>query len=274
MLEMALACPDLPHGLAPLDVTTTIGRLDKFITYTSRHGIDCCFGLELRAAYYYEYVNTHSTQVNEQPMRKFFLRTAIEPIMYSYRAYVDVTQLEHKVVNEFVSSYSGILVRVREIEARSGKNAEGRYVVFPPHAHSARYLERIKTNSARLSCPIQRSAYAFAEVILSHPYSDGNARLGRCLSLMSLSHHMMCDPLSVPLGPVLMANNDRYVKALQDLSREHDWLKFFSEFRWFLDEALDLSSVLLRQAHDRSPTFNALVDRKPEGDPAVMSEMK
>jgi hypothetical protein len=239
-----LRCPDAPSASGEGSPFVSEQLLASFADHVAGGGIDRIFGLELRLAYHYEHVAPPAPQRRPQSLRKFFLRPAVEPILFSWKEDLDPESAGHATVDQYVSSVSGLLARVRDQDARSGKDERGNFAQFPDSDYAARYLKRIAAAVPTLAGPVRKAGYVFAESILSHPYLDGNARLGRGLALLTLSKYLGgFTPL--PLGPVLMAHNDRYIEALQSLAASGNWEEFFGQFDWFLAETARLSLIIL-----------------------------
>lgn len=246
MTELALKCPPPPVGDWSAATEVTIASIAEFHAGLAATGIDASFGLELRVAYHYEHVAPPPAQRRPSSLRKFFLRPAVEPILYSYRDDLDPEIAEHALVNRFASSLTGAFSGVRVQDARSGKDEAGNFASFPECDYAGLYLERIAAALPAIADPVAKAAFVLGETILSHPYPDGNARLARCLALLTLARHLGHDSLPLPLGPVLMAHNDRYIDALQALSRNGDWQAFGDDFVFFLNEAARLALRLVR----------------------------
>lgn len=246
MTELLLKCPPPPAEDLFAGTEDTKASIAEFRATLDQAGMDASFGLELRAAYHYEHVMPPAPQRRPASHRKFFLRPAVEPILYSYREELDPERAGHVLVNQFVSSLIGALSGVRVQDARSGKDEAGNFASFPDCDYASLYLERIAAALPMIADPVAKAAFVFGETVLSHAYPDGNARLARCLALLTLARHLGHDSLPLPLGPVLMAHNDRYIDALQALSRDGDWQAFGTDFAFFLGEAARLAFRLVR----------------------------
>ena len=78
---------------------------------------------------------------------------------------------------------------------------------------------------------LARSAIAHLYFESLHPFEDGNGRIGRALSELSLSQSLQ-QPLLVSLSQTIEANRKHYYEQLARSSRSNeigDWLLYFSE---------------------------------------------
>lgn len=96
--------------------------------------------------------------------------------------------------------------------------------------------------------PINKAAYVFAEVILSHPYMDGNGRLARSLALACLAKEMGGKMPLLPLGAAFYARARRTASALQTLAVTANWPYFMDAFEALLTDALFLAESILFHA--------------------------
>lgn len=222
-----------------------VDELSALARSVSTIGIDRLFGLELRAAFH---LSAHAVdaQKHHQPLRKFFLRPAYEPILFSFHGTINPNELNKARIDEMMSVMRGIPSAVRNSDAKSTKDEFGNFAQFPECIYASKYIDRIHRGISIYKSPIERSAFVFAETVLSHPYSDGNARLARCLAMLTLySSISYCFPFYLPLGPVMMAHNDIYISALQNLSHNKNWSIFIDIFHDFILNSIDITRDLI-----------------------------
>jgi hypothetical protein len=62
-------------------------------------------------------------------------------------------------------------------------------------------------------CPVAQTVIAFAQLVLIHPFADGNGRLGRWLVQVNLRQRGVVDTLAPPLGLYLAANAGTFAAA-------------------------------------------------------------
>lgn len=233
-----LKCPPFDAGSVQPDTAGTLRKIERLDRLVSSRGADYAFGFELRLSHHLYSVKRNPGHASPELTQKLFLRPAVEPLLYRYKD-VRVDGLAHPLVNQMVSLYYGALARVRDADAKSWTDESGNYVQFPPAEYSRDYLDRIRSTLDPALDPIQASAYVVAETILSHPYPDGNGRLGRLLGLICLARFCGRSFLPVPLAPIILANYDKYILWLNSLSATGDWTRFVATYDYFLNEALD-----------------------------------
>jgi len=76
-----------------------------------------------------------------------------------------------------------------------------------------------------------QAAIAHAQFETIHPFTDGNGRIGRILTLLVLRRRGLIPVLVPPLSLVMLAHRDRYVTALQDyrFRSRAPWLELFGD---------------------------------------------
>ena len=238
MAVKLLKCPRFVVSTRQLDTAATLRKIERLNNLISRHGPAYSFGFEIKLSHYLYSVKPNPDHASRELTQKLFLRPAVEPLLYRYKE-VHPDGFNHALINQMVSLYYGALSRVRDTEAKSWTDESGNYVQFPPAENAMGYIDRIRTSLDTTVDPIQASAYVVAETILSHPYPDGNGRLGRLLGLICLARFCGHSFLPVPLGPVILANYDRYILWLNSLSETGDWTSFVATYDAFINEALD-----------------------------------
>lgn len=240
-----LKCPPFATAAERVNNAVTLAKIERLSALMSREGPAYSFGFEIKLSHYLYSVKPSPGHGSRELTQKLFLRPAVEPLLYRY-THCRLEDFSHGLISQMVSLYYGALSRIRDADAKSWTDESDNYVQFPPADHAAGYLERIKSNLNSVVDPIQASAYVVAETILSHPYPDGNGRLGRLLGLICLARFCGHPFLPVPLGPVILANYDKYISWLNGLSATGDWDRFIETYNGFLNEALDALFEMLR----------------------------
>lgn len=222
-------------------------RVSEFARCANQAGVDSSFGMELRAAYLLEKEHAGALKPPEgtPPYRQFFLRPAIEPILYSYRDSLRVGSLDANIVDEMMACLHGHPVQRRTCEARISPNAQGNFVRFPDWEYAQDYCARLNRHLPSMSGALNRAGYAYAEVLLSHPYADGNGRLARAIAVTCLARDIGAPVPFLPLGPAFYAHASAVANALQTLAATSDWASFMSVFSDFVEEALALAERVL-----------------------------
>lgn len=233
-----LKCPRFVIGTGQIDTVETLRKIERLNSIILQHGPAYSFGFEIKLSHYLYSVKPNPNHASRELTQKLFLRPAVEPLLYRYKD-IRLDDFNHPLINQMVSLYYGALSRVRDAEAKSWTDESGNYVQFPPAEHARGYIDRIRTGLDTTVDPIQASAYVIAETILSHPYPDGNGRLGRLLGLISLARFCGHSFVPVPLAPIILANYDKYILWLNSLSETGDWTSFVATYDVFVNEALD-----------------------------------
>ena len=239
-LVLLARCPE------PCAVPQAVGqrglaqRVSSFADQIRDRGIDASFGLELRSAFLLEH-ETPLDAVDRPPYRQFLLRPAIEPILYSYVSALSIGGLDTGTIDDFLSCLHGLPVERRRNPSRITPNAHGNWVQFPDWEYAADFHLRLNRNLPTIDDAITRAAYAYAEVLLSHPYGDGNGRLARALAVICLGDGRPSSTPFLPLGPAFYAHAPVIASALQALSATGDWVPFQHVFADFVSQGLTLA---------------------------------
>lgn len=214
-------------------------RIDVYAEWASRLRIEASFGLELRAAFVLDTEAERAGVEPRPPYRQFLLRPAIEPILFTYLDLFRGGNLDPNAIDGFVSCLHGAPVTMRQGPSRISPNARGHFVQFPDCEYARDYCSRLNLYLPSIEGAVAKAAYAYAEVLLSHPYADGNGRLARALAVACLSEGGR-PPAFLPLGPAFYAHAPAIASALQALAVTADWRHFLSVFADFLEYGLAL----------------------------------
>jgi len=94
--------------------------------------------------------------------------------------------------------------------------------------------ELISTIEASTAPPLIRAAMAHLNLVMIHPFSDGNGRMARCLQTLVLAREGILAPQFSSVEEYLGANTDAYYAVLADVGRgrwsptgdAHVWIRF------------------------------------------------
>ena len=243
---VAIRCPPPPAGARPAGGHgATLAGIAGFARRLEAAGIERAFGLELRAAYRLDLQNIAAKRRSKAPQRRFFLRPAIEPLLYSYKDELDPAAAAAPVVDDFMACLRGAAAPRRAGDSRSEPDAAGAFVRYPEPVYALQWQARIGAGLPRFGDPLERSGYVFAETVLSHPYGDGNGRLSRALAIVQLGRDLGTELPLIPLGPILSQAVNSYLGALGALGATADWDAWFTHYEGFLRDALALGEELL-----------------------------
>jgi len=211
-------------------------------------GAESCFGLELKAAYGLEREWTAGRpETAIPPFRHFFLRPAVEPILLSYQTLLAGLQFDSDQLDELMSCFHGVPTKRRTSSSRITPDLIGNSVQFPDWEYAWNYDQRLRCLIPSIQGTLNQAGFAYAEVLLSHPYSDGNGRLARSLTIACLSNRYRGLLPLLPLGPAFYACAPTVTAGLQVLAATANWSYFMSAFCGLINEALRLSEIYLFQ---------------------------
>jgi hypothetical protein len=248
-LTLLARCPEPrlgPETSAQAALAEDIGR---FARQVQQAGVQSAFGMELRAAFLLEMEGAARPEIPDgaPPYRQFFLRPAVEPILYSYLGALRKQPLDTGVLDGLMACLHGRPVERRDIASRIKPNAIGNIVLFPDPDYARDYHLRLDRHLPSISGAINRAGFAFPEIVLSHPYSDGNGRLARAMAQIGLTDGEDAALSFMPLGPLFYARASEIAGALQALAATADWQEFMAVFTDYVADALALAGRVLDQ---------------------------
>lgn len=174
------------------------------------------------------------------PLRRFAVRPAVEPILEMFSARFRQWSLDDMSMRNLTCYLVGQTVTPRSGMMRILPDRSGVASRFPAADISAGWLARLNENYASIPNTLSASCYAYASVVLNHPFSDGNGRLGRALFQASLWHRLTGDLPILPLGPATYIRRDLLRPALVSLGTDGDWRQFVDAMASILETALEL----------------------------------
>lgn len=253
-IALLACCPEPKLGAEAPEHRQLLARIAAYAERAARSGPETSFGLELRAAFVLDRDAKRETSAQSPPpYAEFFLRPAIEPILHSYFEHLRPGAIGPDAADNFLSCLHGAPITRRTGPCRIRPNAHGNFVEFPQADIARDYHRRLNRNLPTIEGALQRAAYAYAEVLLSHPYGDGNGRLARALILTCLAQDDRDRIPFLPPGPVFYAHAPAIAGALESLAVSANWSHFLAVFQDFLEEGLRLANRLTASYPVRQP---------------------
>ena len=189
------------------------------------------FGLELRVAYLLAEKQITFNPSLELPSipssglknyRKFLLRPAHEPILWSYKDVLLQTIHNNGQLEELASCLFGRKVTYRQSDAKTKPDRKNIVRIFPKSTNVLALLNKRacrQQSKYKLFWAISR----FVDFNIIHPFLNGNGRTARALLLHDLSIIFNNNwLLFLPLGPVHTGYSDYGIEAFSKLQRIND----------------------------------------------------
>jgi hypothetical protein len=173
------------------------------------------------------------------------VRPAIEPIACSYWKRFGTCDLDDKVALVIASTLAGRPLVYRKGPA-TGRAAHGD-VTFEPHDVARQWLAKIAAATKRPELLAALPIYAFAQTIMSHPFSDGNGRFARLMVHAALAKCAGLRRPEIALAPAFYRRANALGAAVTALSESQDWQPFNAVFLSILEDALALTRAFHRQ---------------------------
>lgn len=169
------------------------------------------------------------------------LRPPFEPIILSYWARFRSRAFNPEVATALVSALSGVALCPRNTVAvtKPTPGTEPLWV-YPDPDHAAGWLDRLYALDPTGSSPLEYAAACFAETVRSHPYTDGNGRLGRAFFHGALAQTLDLPCPIIPLGPAMYAHAPVLTASLRAATIDGDWPGYFAVMRTIVATALEL----------------------------------
>lgn len=156
------------------------------------------------------------------PYHVFAERPATEPVLAS--AWTSLLgQTTETDIDGLASALLGRLARRRSGPSATVRSNDGSRSVFPPPEVAGGWFGRLEEAERASRDPFALALFAYAQTVLSHPYEDGNGRLGRAMFTRALARGGWIDAPVLPLGPLVYANHRVHDRALQHLGGTGDW---------------------------------------------------
>jgi Fic family protein len=113
-------------------------------------------------------------------------------------------------------------------------------VGFEPLEVASQWLAKIRQAATDPDLLPALPAYAFAQTIMAHPFSDGNGRAARVMVHAALARCVGLELPVVALAPAFYRSADSMASALHMLSDRCDWTEFYLMFLTVLEDAVAL----------------------------------
>lgn len=161
--------------------------------------------------------------------------------MFSYWGHFERWRWDHDLATQLTSSLAGRSLMPRVDPASSGSPGSEGWVEYLEPEHASYWLKRIAAARETLSDdPFAFACYVYAEIVISHPFPDGNGRLARSFLQGSLAHTVGLSCPVLPLGPVVYQNSGKLACAFRDLSDTGEWGSFIDAIADITAQALVL----------------------------------
>jgi len=197
-------------------------------------------GLELRAVLMSLQVGSDQARADndfwKRKCRAVFLRPAMEPIAHSYWKKLSSFEIDDLTALKAASALAGGPLVYRKGPA-TGKSTNGD-VHFPPLEDQKDWLARLGSAARDPALMLALPAIAFAQTVLTHPFSDANGRFGRLMVHVALGRCADLRGPTIALAPAFYRNAESLGAALTQVSERGDWSGFYRVFFGTLVEAL------------------------------------
>ena len=178
--------------------------------------------------------------------RSLFLRPATEPIACSYWRRFAGCEIDEAAALNIASALAGRKLVYRKGPA-VGKSPKGN-VGFEPLEVASLWLSKICDAWTRDDLLPGLPIYAFAQTIMTHPFSDGNGRFARLMVNAALARCAGLEQPEIALAPSFYRRGEGLAVALHALSDDQEWSPLVSVFLSVLEEAVSLTQALHSRA--------------------------
>jgi hypothetical protein len=204
-------------------------------------GLEHSFGLEAKVAY-----RLLSRPGVDSPgvalLRKTLLRPASEPIIATYweglgrsLGPLEMTSLTSCLVGRALSARDGPIM--------GAPDSAGVTVLYPTPTRGPDLVQPIGVTGP--SSLLASALVRMIEVLLAHPFPDGNGRLARAVWLSPLADGLGLPGPYLPVGPIMKVNAPRVVGAIREVGTGGSIDPFFQVMIDIIAETLALTSQLL-----------------------------
>ncbi len=176
--------------------------------------------------------------------RSLLMRPAIEPIAYAAWNRLAAFDLDDAYALRLASILAGYKLVIRD-KKTIGESRAGN-VEFEPVDRAMTWLADLAAAAARPELAPVLPAYAFARVIMAHPFSDANGRFARLMVHAALARTAGLARPSLALAPAFYRHAGRLAAALHNVSEHADWSHFHDAFFAVLRDALGTVRTYLR----------------------------
>jgi hypothetical protein len=230
-----VACPPLPVEVA-VDCEAITERIRVLSDLYTSDPVRT-FGLEARCAYRV----ANRTDSAPAPYYRFGLRPPAEPAVFSLYPRFHDWALNEDAITNLASCLVGQSVMVRKAGMRTTLAREGATATFPEPWEIAGWRERLLSAPGLITDPFLLACYVYAELVLSHPLTDGNGRAGRALFQGALVRALRLSAPCLPLGVSSYLNRAEHRLVLIRLGSGGRWEPFIASMKAMVSCALSLS---------------------------------
>ncbi len=174
--------------------------------------------------------------------RRICLSPSFEVMLFSHWDILKNFNLSETVARSLVRVFLG-----RDIDYRNATcvgHWRDRSVRFPEPSYARLAIGRVLEYRNRATNLAFVPLYSFAEIIMSHPFMDGNGRLARSLLHAGFSLCREVSVPSIPLGPAFALNAHGMHYALNALSSHGDWDSYISAIEIVINNAISLHQFI------------------------------
>ncbi len=252
--SLKLRCPPFdPAAVAGVAgrgaVAERIAALNALLTPVER-----CFGLELRRGYRCLLDGEHRRQAGDRPadaevcrrsLRELMVRPAVEPVALSYWRRFVHARLDLPSLVELAAGLAARPVPLSPVAMATRPLPGFPRVEFEPPDQARLWLDKLGAAERAVGHALDWPVYAYAQVVLSHPLTDGNGRLARAVLQGALARRLGLRAPALALAPACYLKRRRITQALAALSATGDWPAFFAVMLPVLGEAAAAAEAVL-----------------------------
>lgn len=200
-----------------------------------------------------ERLTTTSPSTVSAPFHRFLERPASEVVLSGFWEVLGHQGLTDGLADSIVTGLTGVPCERRRGVMASRRDRRGRRTVYAPEDVATGWANRVREVDAANSNCFVGACYAYANVALSHPYTDGNGRLARAMYQRAFARAGLLDAPLIPLGPLIYLNHKIVIAALVRLGTTGDWSPFLEVMVRLTHRALAFTEYHLK-SHPQRPS--------------------
>lgn len=181
-----------------------------------------------------------SDGIAEPSLRGLLLRVAPEPLLLSCWSAFRELNIGEEMLRRLASALYGAPVTRLNGWAVSRPDKHGVRARYPDASNVADWCATLPapTPNATSVRALQDAFAIMAHIVLSHPYDDGNGRLGRAMFQASLARSLGLHAPILPLGPGLHKRADRAAAPWCRLGAHGEWDDLCALYAEIIEEAV------------------------------------
>lgn len=184
------------------------------------------------------------------PFNRFLARPGSETILSEFWSTMAGGPATDTLVENLIAGLTGAPAGVRSGQITSAPDRSGTRTVYAPPDIAAGWIDRVNAAEMTVGDPYILACHAYAEVALSHPYSDGNGRLARAMFQRAFGRAGLLEAPLIPLGPLIYLNHKLVIHVLVRLGTTGDWAPFLALMARLTHTALDFTEHRLKRFAD------------------------